>query len=168
MEKTSLHIAAFAVLILSCASCRKPDTEILTDVENTFTIEVFCPEADSTKTGINGLQPYWKSGDRLWLSDGTNNVQATVSSEYDGKTSAKLEVGGLDSAKTIYALYPYDESASVSSDKIVMDISPYQDGSFSGTHRMVGIKNASDSGIKLSNASAVLKLDTGRGDLMTV
>ena len=167
MKKKSNIFAAIAALIAMATSCQRADVDMLYSDGATFTLKIFCPD-DNTKTDLNGLQPYWKSGDKIWISDGTNSTMATVPAKYEGSVNAEVEVSGLDSTKTLYALYPYDEKASIVSGKIIMDISPIQDGLFSSAHHMSGIKNATDRYMKLSNACAIIKFTANREDLLSM
>ncbi len=168
MKKNSLFFAAIAALIMMLTSCQRADVDKLFENETSFILKISCPSGDDTKTGLDGLQPYWKGGDKLWISDGTNSTMATVPAKCDGWVNAEVEVTGLDSTKTLYALYPYDENASVSSGKIIMNISPVQDGLFSSAHHMSGIKNPTDQYMKLSNACAVIKFTANREDLLSM
>ena len=168
MKKHKSIFAATVALLALSASCQKADVDKLFDNEDSFILKICCPSGDDTKTGLDGLQPYWKSGDKIWISDGTNSTLATVPAKCDGWVNAEVEVSGLDSTKTIYALYPYDENASVSSGKIIMNISPVQDGLFSSAHHMSGIKNPDDQYMKLSNACAVIKFTANREDILSM
>ncbi|MCQ2137969.1 MAG: hypothetical protein MJY60_04620 [Bacteroidales bacterium] len=168
MRRYFTMIAAMAALLIPVTSCQRADVDRLFGKETSFTLKISCPSDEDTKTGLDGLQPYWKSGDKIWISDGTNSTMATVPARCDGWVNAEVEVSGLDSTKILYALYPYDENASVSSGKIIMNINPIQDGLFSSAHHMSGIKNPDDQYMKLSNACAIIKFTANREDLLSM
>ena len=103
--------------ILSAGACSVAEENFIVDngKRDAVEITVNCPanDAEPTRTDITGLNPVWKAGDEIWLSDGINAVSAVVPKEYDGKSYAKVTAVGLDPDADYYALYPYQDSAYV-------------------------------------------------------
>ena len=159
--------------ILSAGACTVAEENFIVDNGNRDAVEITvnCPanDAEPTRTDITGLNPVWKAGDEIWLSDGINAVSAVVPKEYDGKSYAKVTAVGLDPDADYYALYPYQDSAYVKGNIIYARIPTVQDGKFSGAHLAVGVcKAGSDRNIEFRNASSVLKFSTFREDLAMI
>ena len=160
-------------LILVTGACTRVEEKLpgYEEVEKAIEITVNCPTSaeDGTRTDIQGLNPVWKAGDELWLSDGVDAVGVTIPSEYDGQPYAKVSIIGLNPDSTFYALYPYQDSATVVKGTIYARIPTVQDGSFGKAHLAVGIcKKDAERVIEFKNASAVLKFTTFREDLAMV
>ncbi len=175
MKTTNIIKATFVVLLFAGASCTRVDENLLGAVEenqNIFEITVNCPtsEDEGTRTDITGLNPYWKAGDEIWLSDGVNEYVAAVPVEYDGKAYAKLTAVGLDPTQPIYATYPYQDSLKIgANDNIVARIPTVQDGTFGKAHLAVGMcAPGGDKEISFKNASSVIKFYINREDLKTM
>ena len=163
------RILFVSALILSAGACTRVDEELLGATGSDGDVVELTVKYPSTRTAINGLNPVWRAGDEIWLSDGTNDATAVVPREYDGKDCAKLTVSGLDSGSPIYAVYPAHDSLRVNNEKILASIPTWQDGSFGKAHLAVGICPAGgDREISFKNACAILKFDISREDLRTM
>lgn len=136
--------------------------------QDSFTVSIFCPSSDSTRTDIQGLNPVWRSGDKIWVSDGVESTVAVIPAEFDGKPYAELSISGVSKDSALYALYPYDEDASVKSGKIIARIPAVQDGTFDNAHLAVGKGEAGSGSITFHNACAMLKFNIAREDIWSM
>ena len=169
MKANNILISVLA-LSLAAGACTRVDESLLMDKagNNTVEITINCPvsQDDPTRTDIQGLNPVWKAGDEIWLSDGVDAVSATIPKEYDGMSYAKVSVSGLRTDSTFYALYPYQDSAYVYNETIYAWIPANQDGTFAKAHLAVGVcQPGNDRHIEFKNACAVLKFTTFREDI---
>ena len=170
--KRNYSIFAFAALaaatLLSSCQADVDKRGRWKEDRDSFTITLNCPASDSTRTDINGLNPVWKSGDAIWISDGVESTRATIPAEFDGKSYAEVNVSGVCKDSALYALYPYDENASIQSGRIIARIPTVQDGHFGQAHLAVGKGEAGTGTVNFHNASAVLKMNVTREDVWTM
>ena len=166
------HMIRYASVVIAAVllcACQAEVDRKLSGGKSSDSVEitVSCPSPDS-RTDIEGLNPVWRAGDELWISDGSASVKVTVPQEYDGLPSANLSVDGICADSVIYAVYPYDENISLSSGNLVVSVPSVQNGSFADAHLMVGASGKGDCAVKLHNASAVLKFSLSREDIQTM
>ncbi len=157
-----------AAALVSMASCEMADVDkITTETEAPRVLTFDCP-VQETRTGLTDLQPFWNSGDEIWVSDGTTSVKAVIPDEFDGLASATVEVTGLKADADLYALYPYDENASISSGKILVEVPAVQDGLFENAHIATALCKAGSDIVEFKNSSAVLKFNSMREEFWTL
>ncbi len=171
MKKYHIIIAALSLLIAS--SCSKSFIEAETGglQGETRRISISREEiADSDgRTGLgDDMVPVWKTGDKIWISDGQHVASATISQEYDGLSSAEISVTGVDFSKKLFASYPYNENNFVYEGSLILDIPPVQEGSFASANIVVGECEPGGSSINFRNATAILKLSFMREDLSSM
>lgn len=170
MKAPNRIIIPALALTLAAGACTQVDENFPmgNDKGNELEFTINCPsgEGDPTRTDIQGLNPVWRAGDKIWLSDGKDVASATVPQEYDGLGHASIKVSGLSPDSTIYALYPFQDGATVSRGVIYARVPVVQSGRFADAHLAVGTSvPASDRTIDFKNASAILKFTTFREDL---
>lgn len=173
MRKTISSIFA-AILLLIAASCTK---DILPQVKNETTktgrtlIASFTANASSTKTALDGLTPKWAVGDKIVLSDGTDDskeehmriftLKETIG---DASTDAQIQSGGTQFlihvpetfGSTVYAVYPSDAYSGIDNGKPVFEIPQGQYGTFSGANICVA-KNEGKT-LAFKNATSIIKV----------
>ena len=128
MKYSNILLVAAAIAATACAK------EIVSENENTNQPEVklypmtFFAGADDgsapdTKVTLDGKSVLWSATDEIKVFDGTSNALEafTITSEA-GTTSATFSGSVADpSATTYYALYPYQESATLHSSLVITE-----------------------------------------------
>lgn len=127
--------------------------------EKTTGVAITIECSDASKTALDGMQPVWKAGDGIWISDGDDAYYGEVPAEYDGMTSATIIVQGINPDSTLYALYPWQDSAYVSKDIIYASVPVVQDGSFKNAYMAVGKGEPGTNTISFNNATAMLHFE---------
>lgn len=115
--------------------------------------------ADASKTALDGMQPVWKAGDGIWISDGDDAYYGEVPAEYDGMTRATITVQGIHPDSTLYALYPWQDSAYVSKNILYASVPVVQDGNFKNTYMAVGKSEPGSKIISFNNSTAMLHFE---------
>ncbi len=163
------HSIISAFVLIATASCQMADVDMRTfdEAEETRVLTLCCP-VQETKAGLTDLQPFWQDGDEIWISDGTNSVKAVIPEDYDGLATATVEVSGLQSDVDLYALYPYNENASVSSGKIAVEVPVVQDGEFENAYLTTAVCKAGSDIVQFKNSSAMLKFNSAREEFCTL
>ena len=107
-----------------------------------------------TKTDITQQgKTVWKSGDKLWVSNGTENDTLTVAAEFDGKKYCELQT---KLTGKVYVVYPLSAAKGVDgSGKVQVEVSRIQDGTFGSANISVAV--AEDRYVKMKNVTSVLK-----------
>ena len=129
MKKYITIIAAIAALVaISCTREELPPEEGRSLPEFTVCVS----RGDCTRSTLDSESgtPLWKTGDRVWVSDGTKHVCSVVSSDYNGEPDAMLDVAGLSSEGVLYFAYPYSEGIYIDGGDIVVPVPSSQDGNF--------------------------------------
>lgn len=111
-------------------------------------------DGDLTKTDITKQgKTVWKSGDKLWVSNGSENDTLTVAAEFDGKKYCEFQT---KLAGKVYVVYPLSAAKGVdASGKIQVEVPRIQDGTFGSANISVAV--AEDRYVKMKNVTAVLK-----------
>lgn len=169
MKRIFILTIIFSGLLASSVSCSKNelDRDGMHVGEESFFLTVNYDGPVRTTLGAE-MVPVWNAGDEIWISDGSNTTKAVVPAAYAGKSSAVLEVTGVNPSKTLYAAYPYNEKTVVSGGSITVDIPAVQDGSFASANIVSGICKAGQSSLVLRNATAILEFSFLREDLSSV
>lgn len=110
MKKTILFSGILACLAILLASCVRENTETASEaplVEMSF--NAGC--AGGARSGFDGTDVVWRSGDMLSVFDASNKNRPFVTS--DSGVSAQFSGRAIESGE-YYALYPYLESNSMS------------------------------------------------------
>ena len=129
-SKITLVLAAFAAT--ACAIEVLPETPAENQPEVQLYPMTFTAGADDgsdseTKVTLDGTSVLWAADDQIKVFDGTATpLPAFTIANGAGKTSATFSGSVADpSAKTYYALYPYQETATFTSGNITIGKNPY-------------------------------------------
>ncbi|WP_300763090.1 hypothetical protein [uncultured Bacteroides sp.] len=104
----------------------------------------------------------WEAGDAISLFDSNNNEFTTSS----GGASVTFTGLAQDNLETYYALYPYNEKATISDGEIITTLSAEQtalEGSFAKMLNPSVAKSGADKLLNFKNACAVVKFTLGTG-----
>ena len=129
-------------------------------------ITIDCTNA--SKTSLDGMQPVWRAGDGIWISDGDEAFYAEVPQECDGQTRATITVQGIDPDSTLYALYPWQDSAYISKNILYASVPVNQDGSFDGAYMAVGKGEPGSKTISFNNSTAMLHFELNNPEIRLV
>ena len=158
--KKIISSAAIALTAIIGVSCNVESIEASLDLspKDTVVIEV-CRGAEVRTTLGASYVPLWQSGDKVWVSDGTDVACAEVDSEYDGLSTAKLAVTGLSSGVKYYVAYPFSEDITLDGEDIIIPVPALQDGGFASANIASGTVAAGKKSVVLENRTAILELD---------
>ena len=147
-------IAALSALLLSVSCQRFEELGPASPAENSFTIRVNCP-SDGTRTNLDGSKPVWRTGDEIWVSDGTRSCKSVIDAAYDRLSYANITVNGLN-GDSLYVLYPYDKNASISNGKVLVTVPTVQSGEFEDAGICYGACSINDPFLTLHNVCPVV------------
>ncbi|MBR5702901.1 MAG: hypothetical protein IKX45_01450 [Bacteroidales bacterium] len=154
--------AFIAVLALAASCAKEPMVPATTSNTRVFTATY----SDLVKTTLSGLTPVWKSGDEVWLSDGTNSEVATIPAKDDGQATTSLTTTTL-TGSTVYAVYPASAASGyIKGGKIAVKVPNSTDGSFGSAN--VCIAETTGSTLTFKNATAIIKLTKSSADVTAV
>lgn len=152
--------------IISCTKEINPDSDKFVPSGKTREVTLSASFEATTKVAIDDARKVtWVEGDAISIFDGANNIKAeAMEISADGST-AKFKVAIDENAKTVYALYPYTESASFENAVIngVLNMGVSQDGEFGGENPayVVAAKAAvTDKTLHFQHVSALVRFTT--------
>ncbi|MDN0051875.1 hypothetical protein QVN91_02615 [Bacteroides caecigallinarum] len=150
-------------LLYSCAK-----EEVTSDTDSSSSVEKVKMEF---KAGIDAMSRTvlttnnfveWEAGDAISLFDSNNNEFTTST----GGASVTFTGLAQDNLETYYALYPYNEKATISDGEIITTLSAEQtalEGSFAKMLNPSVAKSGADKLLNFKNACAVVKFTLGTG-----
>ena len=174
--KKIFGVILYSLLLVSATGCM---FEVLEEpvspeaaVELTAVMEVE-PDSKTVMSGLEGgmYYPLWAAGDEIAVfADGDRNPAKFTLTSGEGQTKASFS--GNRSGSQYYALYPYDETASVASDVLSLTLpqtQKYAKGSFGpGAYPMLGT-GGPDGILNFKNLCSILKISlTGTAAVRSV
>lgn len=157
MKKIKYIILAAAMAVASLACTREEifKEDLSQKTTRTFTCS-FDDESDgdATRTEITKQgKTVWAEGDKIWVSNGTENDTLTVASEYAGKKYFEFQTT-LEG--TIYVVYPLSAAQGMDeSGKFILQMPDTQDGTFGSANISAAV--ATDRYVKMKNVTSILK-----------
>ena len=127
--KKSLTIIALAALVM-LAGCKKNDpkpngTRLIAGIEK---------HKSDSKTSLDGLQIKWTEGDKLYVNNGTEGAQFTLTSGAGTATGEFATNGDYTfAAENNLAVYPYNDNITVSGTTVTMTLPAEQTASGAGS-----------------------------------
>lgn len=151
----------YAASVLAVAGCAEelesPTAQRL--VEKSFTASV--DAGGATKTALTSdYNVIWSNGDMISVFADGENRQFTSSNLRDDNRTATFE-GMASAAETYYAIYPYNESASISGTEITTELPVDQTasaGSFAPAANISTAVSSSEDVLLFRNAGAIMGL----------
>lgn len=107
-----------------------------------------------TKASLSGTDMVWSTGDKVFLTDGTNSALCTIPSTYDGLTTATVKTTQVLTG-TITCIYPGD-AVTLDGSTIYVDV-PANQGT-NGSNYMVYSGSSASSTITLTPKTALMKV----------
>ena len=107
-----------------------------------------------TKASFTGSDFVWNTGDKVFLSDGSNSALCTIAAAYDGLTTAVVKTTQVLTG-TVHCIYPGD-AVTEDSGTFYVDV-PANQGT-DGSAYMVYYGSAASSTISLSAQTALIKV----------
>lgn len=153
--KKSLNILFGALAVVLMASCAKEEA-LLKQNEESGKARTFTVSFEQTKTDLVEGKTVWLKGDSIWVSNGRAVEYFAVPESAAGKKefSFTSKLGGA-----IYVVYPKSAAegngVGLVEDKIVLDVSSNQDGTFGSAN--VCVARTLDESVVLKNVTAVMK-----------
>lgn len=166
--KQILWSAVTAALLF--ASCAKDDAEVVNlPASDDFTATL----AAESRTELNGTAVLWESDDQLTIFTKTaHNRQYKIKSIESGNRTATFEYvnySGTDATALTanYALYPYDEAATISGDQISTKWASEQayNAQKVDLANSLMVAKSSDNTLNFQNAGALLRFKISKQDL---
>lgn len=114
--------STIAILALAVMGCNK--SELVPQQDNVFTIKASI-ENFGTKTTMNGNTVIWEEGDKIAFFTNVDNDEPILFTLADGAGTPDGDFStnvNIDGKTFVAALYPYDENARYSSDKITTNL----------------------------------------------
>lgn len=161
-----LLCASSAFVLLSCAK------EIEAPVENELVQKTFIGYADASLTKTSLASDYsvlWTAKDAVSVFAGDENKKFTVSNLQDGNKTATLE-GLVSFAEQYYALYPYNENASMSG-SVIKTVLPTVQKAVAGTFAQeanLSVAKTADDKLYFRNAGAIVGFSVEANGLTSV
>lgn len=167
MKKVLVNIISILSLTLVIvSSCTKENQEqngnILGSRKITATFD------DNTKTALGlGNKPEWSKGDKIWVSDGSNEATITLTAS-DIKTATTFEITLPNSitGSKIYAVYPAAVAKSITDGKISISIPQLQTGTFAEAN--ICVAETDGNNLKFKNATSIIKVSDFQGYITSV
>ena len=169
MKKVLYNISAAlfaAAMIFTAASCSKQETPNLPEEPKAETITLSAsmelPDSE-TKTSLDGLSVKWSDGDRIsvFFGNNTTNNEFTLSSG-DGETSGSFTGEASQASETLYAVYPYKSTMSISGNTVSLTlpaVQTYKAGGFADGMNPAVASTYDCGNLEFKNICGILKLD---------
>lgn len=154
MKKSLKYILFAAAIAVASASCAKEEILQAPELQKELRTFTCSFESDETRTDITSQgKTVWSEGDRLLVTNGTENDTLTVGAASAGTRYFEFQTA-LEGK--IYVVYPVTALDSVSVDgKFHLNLSSTQDGTFGSANIAVAV--AEDRYVKMRNVTSVLR-----------
>ena len=157
MRKLSILVAASAMLF---AACSKEDSTIQNLADGKF----YASSAVSRTTmGDNGTSVHWVDGDLVTIFNKTTDNLQYKATSVNETTAELVYAAGVRGAATMqenFALYPYDDAATLNNGVISTSIPAAQTfKAGANLHHSIMVAKTADNSFSFANATALLRFD---------